>query len=541
MRANIWHCILSPEQGNKGRSFSASDLQTTEIHVSIQYHVNSTQEATQTDYAELAHVTAEIFDYVFRSYFIDIDEVAFEEVDPLPIYSVKGPLYIDFTVASYFAANSSLPTERQLIDISLLDLHEGSAYYKFYLQLLQSLSPDSVFQSTVSFQLYKSQYSALTGSGQNMNAVKSDSRNTTRVFQVVVPIVILVVVSVVAALIYTNWVQNRTRAAKEDGTQGTRKKLTVDSDDGEQTVSSEREHTLRDREFSFSSGSPARARYPSSPGVVRRTFSEHEVSTKISFEEVSLDDDDDDEDGSDTEIAMTNEKKPSTTDSISRLSEAIDNSRKHFRRSSVASQASLQLEKKKVHGEPSYTAPDQEDDVEEDESLSKQEQITEKDERSSDFLSAITLDFDEKKGSVEDGNLNKEAHADVTQTADEEQYEEETVQSPSVYTIEDEPEPEKESNKWDEHPEIIADLSLQTQDDDSTPWLAESPQVDDKEETDQKEQFPHAPETTGRLKAFWEQKTAKKSSLHDFWEQKTRGKTPQWSAHYFREERKFLC
>ena len=522
----------------------------TEFHVAFQYKLSSKENPSKEDYSELAWITADLFDYIFRSYFLDIEEVTFEEVDRLPIYSVKGPTYVDFTLAAYFGPDSSLPTESQLTDISLISLHEGSAYYQYYLQLLQSLESDSPFRTVERVQLYK--YSALTGPGEMSEP--ATPRNTTRVFMVVIPIVILVVAIVVATLIYISWMESQDASSNEDATVNKRK--LGEQSDGEQTIPSEGgisfsnqyRSDFDDDVLRQLSTSKKAKKVRHSPRVIRRTFNDDEFSAKIGFEEVSLGDDhdhdeayydqkDDDTDDStaeaeQTQVATNGDSRGVTISALmNEFSQVLDRApttvrrfpapeKKSLLKNDGTSESRIEIEPKK---DVSFTSLGSTVDLNGDKYATIEDDVTD---------DSVVDEMEDNHCSTDDAIETSEPYLEEEVLEDGDfEYEEETVESISTEIKECPHDDGKATTKVEENKSIPTSIQTESTEK-ASDEIEESGTSSPKEEEEKctestgedKPEVPDVPSGSG-LRNFWEQKTAKKGSLHDFWEQKAKGKS----------------
>lgn len=301
----------SPEgEKNKGRGrtkpFSSAPPKVTEIHVGFQYQLKGTRRtASVSDFAGLAKATSHVCDYVFRQYFMDIEEVQFLSTDKLAIYEVKAPNYAAFTIAAYFAADSSLPDQQLLTDIVTKSLLNGSTYYKYYLFLLENLEEKNAFHYASSVELY-SQTSKLIGPSENTD---HQAQGSPRLFKVAVPIIVLLLFIVVAALIYVTWVESQQLHDEDDQLlliePETNYKKILTTNDCDTLPSHGGSSFAERRSFSDDStsmsGSSARfvddmsrktTQVMVSPCVLYRTFNPGDFS-QVDFEEVSLQDEED--------------------------------------------------------------------------------------------------------------------------------------------------------------------------------------------------------------------------------------------------------
>lgn len=290
------------EEGKMGKPVSPTPPQVTEILVGFQYQLKGTRRtASRNDFADLARATSHVCDYVFRQYFMDIEEVQFLSTDKLAIYEVEAPNYVIFTIAAYFAADSSLPDQQLLTDIVTKNLLSGSTYYKYYLFLLENLEEGNAFHYASTVELY-SQTSKLTGPSEKIGY---QTQGSPRLFKVAFPIVVLLLVIVVAALVYITWVESQQLHNEDDelpfkeSGRDNNKILTVN--DGESTLPSNGGSSFTERRsFSDDSASVSESsalfvddisrktkQVGASPRVLYRTLNPGEFS-HVDFEEVSL-------------------------------------------------------------------------------------------------------------------------------------------------------------------------------------------------------------------------------------------------------------
>lgn len=185
----------------------------TEFAVIFQYNIDPDSSHTgkdpdDTEYEELATKTAELFDKVFRDFFMDIEEVIFLQVDELPIIEVQETYLVKFTIGAYFDSTASVPSESQLMDICRLSLYEESDKYDFYLNLLNTMNQDSVFKDISSVEMHTTSITShLTGPSELPPTIKRMPRNSNHVLKIIIPIILLVVLSIVAALLCMSWVE----------------------------------------------------------------------------------------------------------------------------------------------------------------------------------------------------------------------------------------------------------------------------------------------------------------------------------------------
>ena len=287
----------------KGKGRNRSVPHMTEIKVGFEYRIKSETAPTNAEYAELAKATAHMFDSQFRNYFMDIEEVEFLSTDRLPIYDVRAPTYVEFTIASYFDGDFSLPSESQLNDISSANMRSSSPNYDYYLYLLQNLDPANPFQSVIGVSFYSQ--TSLLSAPENLPSQGGSGGNSNGMFKVIIPIVLLLTVSVIAAMVYMSWVEYHTLPEEKEELKLPAQHVPKKKEkhpDGTHTLPSETDGSFSDDGTSLSETSARfigdttenrqsiQKKVRVSPRVLYRTFTPGELATRADFEEVSLHD-----------------------------------------------------------------------------------------------------------------------------------------------------------------------------------------------------------------------------------------------------------
>jgi hypothetical protein len=132
-------------------SFRHADTQSPEERIipvaAIEFNTTSVAVPSRSDREELALITAEVFDELFRSFFSRNDKVQFSFVE-LKQYTMLTSRLFKFDFRLYFNHPYEIPSNEQIQVLALLAMTPGQATYENYVQQLQRM--ESQVFSTVS-------------------------------------------------------------------------------------------------------------------------------------------------------------------------------------------------------------------------------------------------------------------------------------------------------------------------------------------------------------------------------------------------------